>query len=210
MSEVLQVAKRDTRGTRHARRQRQAGQIPAILYGHGKESISLTIDEAEMATALRHNARLVELAGDVTEKALIRDIQWDTYGVDVLHVDLTRVAADERIQVNVAVELRGDAPGVKEGGVVEHMVHELEIECFAESIPEKLEVNINSLNVGESLQVSTIELPDGVKVLVPDETVIVQCVEAQVEEELEETLPGAVEPEVIGRKAEDEGEGGAS
>ena len=131
MSETLQVTRRETRGKRNARRQRAAGAIPAILYGHGEESISLTLKATEINAAIRHGSRVVDLAGDVADQVLIREVQWDTFGTDVLHVDLTRVAADETITVNVPMELRGVAPGTKEGGVVEHLVNEVEIDCLA-------------------------------------------------------------------------------
>ena len=199
MSETLRVTKRESRGKRNARRQRAAGTIPGILYGHGKEAVSLSIKASEIRAAIRHGSRVVDLAGDVTDQVLIREVQWDTFGADLLHVDLTRVSADETITVDVQIELRGDAPGTKQGGVVEHLVHEVEIECLAQNIPEKLEININNLMLGESLAVSDLELPPSVKVNLSDDTVLVQCVEPQAEFELEEGEPSTAEPEIIGR-----------
>ena len=208
MAEVLQVKKRETRGKRNARRMRIAGQIPAVLYGHGEESVSLSVEVRELNTALRHGSRIVDLQGALKDKAFIREIQWDTFGVDVLHVDLTRVAAGEKVTINVAVELRGVAAGTKDGGVVEHPVHEVEIECPADSIPEKLQVNINDLQLGESLTASSLDLPEGAKLLISGDTVLVQCVEPQVEEDEEEAALDAVEPEVIGGHKDAEGEEG--
>ena len=209
MSETLQVSKRKSRGTKNARRQRAAGSVPAVLYGHGEESVSLSVDGTEISAALRQGARLVELQGDVSDKALIREVQWDTFGIDILHVDFTRVSADERIEVTVVVELRGVAPGTKAGGVVDHQTHEVQVECPADSIPEKLQVNINSLELGESISVSTLELPEGSNLLADPDTVIVQCIEPAPEAD-EEGEAASAEPELIGRKASDEDEGGGS
>ena len=160
-----------------------------------------------MALALRHGSRVVELAGDVKDQALIRDLQMDTWGVDVLHVDFTRVKAGEKITVEVALELRGEAPGVREGGVIEHVMHAVQVECPVTAVPEKLEVNINNLQLLESISVSQIEVPEGVTIQADAEAIVVQCNEPVAE--LEEDVAGeTAEPEVIGRKAEDE-EGGA-
>ena len=92
MAETLNVKVRETRGKRNARRERRTGTIPAILYGHGEANHSLLIAADEMASVVRHGGRIVELKGAVNEKALIRALQWDTFGIEVLHVDLTRVS----------------------------------------------------------------------------------------------------------------------
>ena len=109
-------------------------------------------------------------------------------------------------EVKVAVEVRGQAAGVKEGGIVEHFVHEIEIECEALSIPDRIEVNINDLTIGDSVTAGDLQLPSGVKLISDAEAVVVQCIEARTEEEGQDAAvtPGAAEPEVIGRKAEEE------
>jgi large subunit ribosomal protein L25 len=206
MAEVLNVKKRETRGKRNAKRLRHTGSIPAILYGHGEENQSLAVSADEMAAVVRHGGRVVELKGDVNEKAFIRALQWDVYGTEVLHVDFARVSEHERVEVKVSVELRGDAPGVKEGGVVEHLVHEIEIECEALSIPEKIDVSVRDLKLGGSITAGEIKLPEGMKLLSDPEEVIAHCVVHREEEEVVAEA-GAAEPEVIGRKAEEEEEG---
>jgi len=205
MAEVLNVSPRDIAGKRNAKRLRAAGSIPAILYGHKESSVSLTLSTDEMASVLRHGGRVVELKGAVNEKALIRELQWDVYGTDVLHVDLTRVSEHERIQVMVQVDMRGQAPGLKNGGVVEQLVHEVEVDCEALSIPERLEINVNELNLGDSLTASSLHLPDNVKLLSDADAIIVHCVEPTAEEDLLPSDTGA-EPEVIGRKPDEETE----
>jgi large subunit ribosomal protein L25 len=202
MAETLNVKPRESCGKREARRLRRSGSIPAILYGHGEANRSLTVATDEMSSVVRRGGRVVDLKGAVNEKALIRDLRWDTYGKHVLHVDFTRVSEHERIEVKVAVELRGQAAGAKDGGVVEHFVHEVEIECEALSIPDKLGLNINDLKVGDSLTAGDLQLPPGVKLISDPEAVVVHCAAARVEEE-EAGATATAEPEVIGRKAEE-------
>jgi large subunit ribosomal protein L25 len=203
---TLTVKLRDGHGKRINRRLRGSGQVPAVLYGHKKESKSLALSAEELDAAIRHGNRFVALTGGVAENAFIKDVQWNTWGTEVLHVDFARVSADEKVHVTVAVELRGEAPGIKEGGVVKHVMHTLELECEAASVPEKILVNINHLDFGKVLHVSDIELPKGVKALTDAATLVVSCV-APVEVSEEETAsPGDAEPEVIGRKKTDEEE----
>lgn len=207
MAESLTVEKRPNRGKRHAKRLRQTGAIPAVLYGHGEEPVSLSVPRDAFVSALRHGTRLVELQGAVRESALIRDLQWDTYGTGVLHIDFARVSADEKVKLTVQVEIRGQAAGVRAGGVIQHLVHQIEIECLATAIPEKIQVNINSLEMNGTILVGQIELPAGVTLLSDAEAIAIQCVEPAVEEEAAEGLAGeAAEPEVIGRKADAEEE----
>ena len=203
MAETLNVQKRDSRGTRDARRMRRTGVIPAVLYGHGEQNISLTIQSAEITAAVRHGSRVVDLSGAIKEKALIKNLQWDVYGTEVLHVDFSRVSEHERVEVSVPVKLRGQAPGVKEGGVIEHVIHEVEIDCEAVSIPDHVEISVNDLHMDGALTADKIKLPEGVKLLTDPEAVIVHCVPPAAEAEEEGAGTGA-EPEVIGRKAEDE------
>ncbi|HEX4000322.1 MAG TPA: 50S ribosomal protein L25 [Pirellulales bacterium] len=205
MAESLTVEKRATHGKHHAKRLRQAGAIPAVLYGHGEEPVSLSVPRDAFVAALRHGTRLVELQGGVRESALIRDLQWDTYGTGLLHIDFARVSADEKVKVTVQVELRGQAAGTRAGGVIQHLVHSIEIECLATAIPEKLQVNINHLEMNGTITVGQIELPAGVTLLSDGEAIAVQCVEPAAEVEAAEAgLGEAAEPEVIGRKPESE------
>jgi large subunit ribosomal protein L25 len=207
MPEQLTAQLRETRGSRRARRQRAAGSIPAVLYGHGKESISLSVPSDQMLAALRHGGHLVDLGGDVTQSALIRAVQWDSLGIHVLHVDFTRVVAGEVVEITLSVELKGNAPGVREGGVVEVHQHEIEIECPVGAIPDKLTVNINSLALGGEIRVKDVSLPEGAKALIDPDSIVVECVLPMAEPEEEAApAPEAAEPEIIGRKAEEEGE----
>lgn len=205
MSEALKVEKRAALGKRNSRRLRHAGNVPLVLYGHGEQSVSLSVSADQLAAVLRHGARVVDLEGAVKEKAFIRELQWDPFGTHILHADFTRVSADERITIEVPVVLRGESPGVKEGGHVEHLQHQVEIECLAIAIPEKLDLRIGELKLDESLRAKSIDLPAGVKMLTDPETVIVHCA-LPVEEGEGEAVAEGAEPEIIGRKADEEEE----
>jgi large subunit ribosomal protein L25 len=205
MAELVKVERRETRGKRNARRGRRKGMLPAVLYGHGEEAISLALPADEFESAVRRGARLVKLAGAVDEQAFIRAIQWDTWGTHVLHVDFTRVSEHEKVEVRVMIELRGEAPGLKAGGVVKQNLHEVQIECEATAIPDKLHVNINHLEMGQAITVAQLELPPGITLFAEPETVVVECAEP-VEVVEEAGAPTEGEPEVIGRKKEEEEE----
>ena len=208
MSDILQVEPREALGKRNSRRMRTKGLMPAVLYGHGKEPLSLTVSASELRASLRHGAKIVELKGAATGQALLQDIQWDTFEQHLLHVDLLRVDAQEKVQVEVPLVIRGEAPGQSEGGLVEQAVHSVEIETTAASIPEHLHLNINELHLGGTLTVGDIEgLPEGAKVLLDDDAVLVSCHEPKaVAEEEEGAELGAIEPEVIGAKSDEEEE----
>jgi len=204
---TLTVKLRDGRGKRHNRRLRHSGYVPAVLYGHKQEVKSLILSAEELDAAVRHGDRFVALSGGVSENAFIKEIQWNTWGTEILHVDFARVSAHEKVHVTVAIELRGESPGAKDGGVVKHVLHSIELECEAASVPGKISVNINYLEYGQVLHVSDIEFPQGVKALVDATLPVVSCV-APVEVSEEETASADdAEPEVIGRKKSDEEEG---
>ena len=196
---ALSVKVRDSKGKRRNRRLRNSGMVPAVLYGHHRDSIALSIPVEEISTVVRHGNRFVMLTGDLNESALIKDCQWNTWGTEILHIDFARVSADEKIQVSVPLELRGQAPGTKDGGVVKHLLHVIELECEAASVPEKIEVNINHLEFDKGITIKELTLPAGVTTLTDPTLLVVSCV-APVEESEETTAAGDAEPEVIGRK----------
>src|SRR5262245_22722806 len=212
-SVILTAQPRQQFGTHNARRQRKAGAVPAVLYGHKEATIPLAMSRDELYKAIRQGVRLVDVKqGGKLEKALIRDVQWDALGLDILHVDFARVSMDERIEVDVRVELRGTAPGVTGGGVLNQPLHNLKIECLAISIPESIRVNIGELQLNQALHVREVTLPEGVKVLNDPEAIIVQCVRKIIEEVAPVAATAAAptaeqaEPEVIGRQKAAEGE----
>ncbi len=200
--ETLTVELRETLGKRRNRRLRGDGKVPAVLYGHKMANVSLMLPVEQIEGALRRGARFVQLKGAVNEKAIIKACQWDTWGTEVQHIDFTRVSEHEKIRVTVPIELRGEAPGVKEGGVVKHVLHMIELECEAASVPEQIVVNINNLGFNESVHVSDLELPQGATPIMETTQLVVSCLAAVEVAESEETA-GEGEPEVIGRKKEE-------
>lgn len=207
MSETLELSVRESRGKLRNRRMREGGQLPGILYGHGQEPISVAIPMDQMEATLRHGARVVDLKGAADGQALLQDVQWDTYQQHVLHVDLLRVDASDRVTVEVPLALRGEAPGEREGGIVDILIHVLEIETSPAAIPDHLHLNVNKLHLGGELKVSDIiDLPAAAKVLLEPDTTLVECrLPVEMPEE-EEAAASGEEPEVIGRKEEPEGE----
>jgi large subunit ribosomal protein L25 len=197
---TLAVRLRDGNGKRANRRLRNSGHIPAVLYGHKQEVKSLIVSAEEIDAAVRNGNRFVALSGGVSENAFIKDVQWNTWGTAILHVDFARVSAHEKVQVTVTVELRGEAPGIKDGGVVKHVLHSIELECEAASVPEKIAVNINHLEFGQVLHVSDLELPHGATALIDSATTVVSCLAPVEVSEEAEAAAGEEEPEVIGRK----------
>ena len=205
MAEVLNVKIRESRGTSRARRQRAAGHIPAILYGHGLESVSLSVPTDQVVAVVRHGGHLVQLEGDVSDTALVRAVQWDPFGVDVLHIDLARVKAGEKVRLNLVVELKGTAKGTKEGGVIVHVRHDVQVDCPVISIPDKLQLNINNLALNEHFTAGKIELPEGATLVTDPEAVIVQCITPLAEKEPEAPAAEVAEPELIRKPKEEEG-----
>jgi large subunit ribosomal protein L25 len=135
-------------------------------------------------------------------------VQWDHLGKDLLHVDFARVAADERIVLTVPIELRGTAPGVTAGGVLDQPIHTLSIECLAISIPDTIRVNIGELQIGSAIHVRDLALPAGVKAMSDPEAIVVQVKQPVAEEEAPVAAEAAeaAEPEVIGAKEKAEAE----
>jgi large subunit ribosomal protein L25 len=205
---ALVAQSRQENGSQAARRLRRKGLIPAVLYGHKEATIMLTLNVEEVTKALRHGARVVDLKteGGKEEKAFIRELQWDHLGKSLLHVDFTRVSLDERITVTVRVELRGIAPGVNAGGVLDQPLHELEIECLAISIPESIRVSIAELQVGGMIHVKDLHLPEGITTKADPDAIVVHVTTPAAEAE-PGSIPeagGSAEPEVIGKAKEEE------
>jgi large subunit ribosomal protein L25 len=206
MADQLKVESRKSFGKRNNERLRRSGRTPATLYGHGEEPLSLSVAADQLGASLRHGAKVVDLDGAATGKALLQDIQWDTFYQHVLHVDFLRVLAGEKVTVEVPIELKGEAPGVSEGGIIEHVLHSIEIECPLDVIPEKLHVSIKNLKIGDHLTAKDITLPAGATLLTDEDEMVVHCIAPMTDEEAEAGEEGAAEPEVISKGKADEEE----
>ncbi len=210
-SVVLSTQPREHRGTHKARQLRRKGQVPAVLYGHGEGTVAVSLDSKELESLIRHGTRVVDLkTAKGVEKALIKEVQWDHLGMHLVHIDFARVSESDRVQVHVVLEIRGIAPGVTAGGVLDQPMHSLEVECGATVIPDSIRVNINELQMGQAIHVRDLKLPEGVTALADADAIVIHVTQPQAEPEAAaaaEPAAETAEPEVIGRKAaEEEGE----
>ncbi len=203
-TETIQTEKREQYGSQIAKRLRAAGKTPAVIYGHGGETVAITIPTDQMMNALRHRAHLVQLEGALSESALLKEVQWDAFGTGLLHVDFTRVDKSESTQVELSIVLRGSAPGTKMGGSVDQLTRALEIDCPVISIPEELTVSINELELDATITAADVVLPDGAKLVTDGATPVATCTVHVAREEEEDTAAATgAEPEVIGGKPEE-------
>lgn len=200
---------RDRTGTRYAARVRAQGKLPAVIYGHKQDPVHIAVDASELIELLHHNAHLieVEVAGK-SEPCLVKDIQWDHLGSKIIHVDLARVDLTEEVQVEIEVELTGEAVGLKEiGALLEQSHNTIQVKCRADAIPERLTHDVSGLGVGDSLLVSGLTLPAGVTAVSDPDTLIahLSVTKIEVEEVEEETVAeGEDQPEVIGKPEDEE------
>jgi len=207
MAENLNVKRREKLGGGNNRRLRRTGQVPAVLYGHGEASVPLAVESSAIMNVIRHGHKLVKLQGDVAEGAFIKAVQWDVYGKGLIHIDLLRVSDTEKVRTTVTIELKGTAVGLSEGGIIEFVLHELEIECPAASVPDKLIVNVNDLHLNKSIHAREVPLPEGASILDDPDLVVVHCIAPHIEGETTATPvaePGAAEPELIRKEKADE------
>ena len=217
---IVQGAPRSSRGKNEARRLRQGGNVPAVLYGGKGEALTLAVNAKQVTAILRsstgHNTLFqVDLAGK-QEPAIVKDWQVDPVSGRLLHVDLLRVAMDVRMKVKVPVHTFGDPAGVKvQGGVYEVVVRDVEVECLPADIPTEFKADVSGLMLNQSLRAGDLAFDKNKTRLLTDPTaVLAHVVALRVEEEkpVEAAVPGAApaEPEVIKKgKKEEEGEEGA-
>lgn len=192
-------------GSAECRRLRRDQRVPGNVYGHGEEPAAIAVAEEVLTPIVMSGHKVVDLTlGGGTEKAILREVQWDTFGTRLLHFDLQRVSADERVTTEVAVETHGTSPGVLAGGILELPLHTLRIQCPAIKIPDRIQVNINHVELDGEIRVRDLRLPEDVKVLNdPDDIVlhVVRPMAAPAEEG--GAMAGPAEPELI-KKPESE------
>ena len=181
-SEILRAKKREARGTKACRRLRAAGQIPAIVYGHEQEPVAVQVAAEDLDRALRRRSRMFDIRlGRKKESVLLRDIQHDALGDEVIHADFVRVAMDEAIAIEVPITLKGKPRA--EHAVLQQTLASLEVECLPSDIPEEILVPVGDLEVGQSISVADLTMPEGVKVLADAETIVAALTLAAIEEE---------------------------
>ncbi len=205
---TLEAVRRERLGTRYARRYRAAGQLPAVIYGHKQDPVSVLLDSKAVLHSLEHGSRLFNVALDGRkETCLVKDLQFDYLGDTIIHVDLTRVDLSEEIEVRVDLHFVGDAVGLKvAGAVLNTPMVTIEIACRADSVPtEGITVDLSNLEAGASIHAADLTLPEGIRIAEDPEAVIAYI---EVRGEMEEVAAPAedVEPEVITERKKDEEE----
>jgi len=177
-----------------------AARIPAVVYGHKETPVAVSLDKHDFTEAVHHGHRLLDVQiKSKKEKVIIKDLQYDHLGKEIIHVDLMRVSATERVKVEVPIELKGTAKGTQEGAIVEEHLDRLEVECMVTGIPERFVVRVTELGLGDSIHAADIELPEGVKLITAPDALVAAChivAAAKSAEEAEEEQPAT--PEVIG------------
>lgn len=199
METKLVAQRRSKLGTSANRRLRASGLVPGNVYGHKQDPISVSFSAKEAAALVRSTHRVVDLELDgKTETAILRESQWDAFHKELWHVDFMRVDANERVKADVDVVLRGTAAGVLAGGVLEHSLHMLHVDCLAIKIPEAIFVKVQGLQVGQAIHVKELEIPEGVTVLNNPDAIVVRVIQPIVVEAAPAAeATGPAEPEVI-------------
>ena len=198
---------RDRLGTRYTRRLRDTGKLPGVIYGHKKDPVHICFDHKQLISLLQQRTHLLEVVSNgKSESCLVKDVQWDHLGSIPIHIDLARVSLSETVTIEVALELVGEAVGLKTpGALLDHPLSTLTVECKASDIPDLIRVEVSALEVGQSVAVKDIEFPSGVRCVLDPGTVLATIsVQAELPEETEATEAGEDEPKVIG-KPEEEG-----
>jgi large subunit ribosomal protein L25 len=204
--ETRDPAKNKGTGSRVSRRLRKQGRIPAIIYGHKQDPTPISIAREAVWEMIKKSTHLAELslgggAGAPTETVLVRDVQWDHLGKEIIHLDFGRVSADESIETEVRIDIKGTAAGVNEGGILEVLVHDLTVTCRANAIPDAIRVDVSHLQLNQEIHVKDLVLPEGVKVEADPELLLVHVVTRAAEAapavaEVESTTqPEVIKPE---------------
>ena len=210
---ILKAEARTSTGKRAAKDSRAKGMIPANVYKGGKPAISLNVSGEEFKEVIHTKAGenviiTLKISGgsDAKDKTVvIKEIQREPIKYGILHVDFGEISLTETLKVNVPLSVHGEPVGVKaEGGTLEHVIRELHIECLPTAIPEKIEVEVSAMKIGDAVYVKDIKVPDGVKVLNDPELIALIIKAAKVEIPKEEVVEGAAEePELIRKKKEE-------
>jgi large subunit ribosomal protein L25 len=211
----LSAKGRDGQGKGDSRKLRQTGYIPAVIYGHGETTRSVAVDahELELLFSRVHVENTVidlDVEGEKKPiRALVREVQTNPARGHIVHVDFYQIHAGERVTMQIPINFVGTAAGVKNGGILQHTMDELEVEVSADNIPERIDIDVSELEIGDSVHLSDVKVPEGVKLLDHAERSVCSVTPPQAgiaETVVEPEAVAPAEPEVIRRKKEDEEE----
>ena len=213
MAEVIEAKPREKSGSKAARQYRREGLIPGVFYSHGEDAISLAFDSLQLTNFLSHTHGLLDLQIEGEKKprkCVLKDVQYDPLTDQVIHVDLLGVKMGEKLQVAVPLVLTGTPLGIKQGGILEHLTREVEIECMPRHLPNQLEVDISNLAVGQSIQIKDLAFENITILNDPNETVaLVELPKAAISAE-EALAEEAAEAEAATEEAGEETESSES
>ncbi len=213
---ALKASLREGKGKQKSIKVRKEGLVPGIVYHRGEQSVSISLVEKDLLKILRASAGenvLISLTVEGSKKkarpVLIKEIQHHPVKRNVLHVDFNEISLSEKITVDVEVVAQGESIGVKQdGGVLEHVLREVHVQCLPTDIPKHIDVDVTGLKLGDSIHVRDLKVSDKIKVLNDGDVLIFQ-VKLPVEQKVEETVPGETqEVEVIREKKEEPGAAG--
>ncbi|MCC6428819.1 MAG: 50S ribosomal protein L25 [Phycisphaerales bacterium] len=219
-SPLLTVTRREKVGTRYNNRLRESGSVPAVVYGRGKDPVAITLNHRDFTRLVIKGEKIFRLDVsadkdlDSQQMVLLRDLQFDYLGTNIVHADFTRVSLQDRVRTLVSVHLIGEATGLKQAGaILMHPVSELEIECVVTELPDFVEVNIAELDVGHAIHASDVKLTPNMKLLTDPHAMVAQIViqqEIVVAEATAAPTDAAAGPEVITAKKPEEGTAAAA
>ncbi|MFA5688480.1 MAG: 50S ribosomal protein L25 [Kiritimatiellales bacterium] len=212
MSTKIAVKSRDRKGSAASRRLRREGWIPGVIYSKGREVRAVSLPKHEFEQMLHRHASEqvmipIQIDGQKEESVLLKEIQRNALSGGVKHVDMQEVAMDKKLRVSVLIELVGEAEGAKLGGILEQLLHEIEIECFPADIPEQVKVDVSAIKLEEILTVEDIPKSDKYKILEAGKTAVATVYVPRAEEETvseDKAADDAAEPEVIREKKDEE------
>ncbi|MDH4410675.1 MAG: 50S ribosomal protein L25 [Verrucomicrobiales bacterium] len=173
--ETLQADKRDVKGTTASKRLRRSGVVPAVIYGDKSEALIQLDGKSFTDLARKHSANFlvnIEISGDKSKLAIVQDIQRNPLNGSLIHVDFRAVTENDTIHAVVPIELHGEPVGVKAGGLLEQLVHEIEIQCRPSDLPEKIINDVEGIELGHTLKVADLNLPQGVTVKMDGEVLV--------------------------------------
>jgi large subunit ribosomal protein L25 len=205
----LKAEKREHAGSKSAAKARSAGRLPATIYGHKQTPESILLDGHDFAMQLQHGTKLfdIDLAGK-NDKMLLKEVQYDYLGKNIIHVDFLRVDLAEKVKVTVPVEVKGVAKGASEGGIIQSHLDKVELECLVTDIPDVIILSVKNVGIGDAVHAGDLELPAGTKLITDAKALIITCnivAAAKSTEELEAETPAAG-PEVLTERKPVEGE----
>jgi large subunit ribosomal protein L25 len=210
-SSSLTVSRREPRGSRAARRLRRTGCIPGVVYGSGAEPVPFQVDVRELRLALQHSGAVLNLSvdGESPAPVVVKELTRHPVSGEAVHIDLLRVRLDKPIQATVALELAGidDAPGVKEGGVLEHITREVTVEALPNDIPDAIEHDVSELEINDTITLEVVRPPAKVTIIGDPETVVATLTPPRLQLEEE---PGIEEETAVVGEGEEPAEGEAA